>query len=233
MNQIMATAASIGPDSHVLDAGCGVGGSAMWLAEHLGTHVQGLTISTDQSIRARRYVRQRSLDHLVEVSQGDFLHTEYSDGSFDVAWAQESLVHEPDKRAFFAEIHRVLKPGGRLVIEDWFAERPAVTNREIKVLDAWTAGCAVSPLISVEHLLNIARPSGFRVVEQINLEPFVRRSVMRLFQTSLLLYPLMFVLYKRGIRSPAQHKHLLGAFHAHEAFYRNLWSVHLIVLEKP
>lgn len=232
MNELMAQSAGIQAGMRVLDAGCGVAGSAMWLAETVDVSVVGITISSDQMIRGRRYVRQRALQKSVTIELLDFIDTKLPESSFDIVWAQESLVHETDKEAFFKEMYRVLRPGGRIVLEDWYAGRPPRTNRERRLLRAWTDGCHVAELVPACHVVQMAESAGFQSTEIRDLRPFVQKSVRRLRQTSLFLFPLMTFLYHRGVRSSVQHQHLRGAISATPAFERGLWSIFVMVFTK-
>src|SRR6476646_11694 len=65
MNRVLADLARIGQGQRVLDAGCGVGGSSLWLAEHRGAQVLGITPVGSQVARARAFARHRGLSHLV------------------------------------------------------------------------------------------------------------------------------------------------------------------------
>ncbi|MCB9759761.1 MAG: class I SAM-dependent methyltransferase [Alphaproteobacteria bacterium] len=103
---------------HTLDVGCGVGGTALFLAEHLGHQVTGLNITQVQVDRARENVAAAGLEGRVEVVCGDACAMPFPDASFDAVTLIECAFHVADKPALFGEIARVLKPGGRLVMAD-------------------------------------------------------------------------------------------------------------------
>ena len=95
MNRVLAERAVIRPGQRVLDAGCGVGGSSLWLAEQRGAEVIGITPVADQVARARRFAATRMLADRVAFEQADYTNTPFPDGSFDVVWA----AGEPVPRA--------------------------------------------------------------------------------------------------------------------------------------
>ena len=112
-NRTLLRGCRLGPGQHVLDAGCGVGGTAIFLAETHGVRVTGLTNCGPQVAVATRFVHERCLAHLVEFKVGDFMELPFPDATFDVVLNHESLCYAVDKLAYLQGVYRVLKPGGR------------------------------------------------------------------------------------------------------------------------
>jgi len=104
----------------ILDAGCGVGGTAIWIVENYGADVMGITIVDKQVRLAKKYAIKRKVDKKAIFSFGDYTATGYSDSSFDKIYAIESVCHAIDKEAFIKEAYRILKPGGKLCVCDYF-----------------------------------------------------------------------------------------------------------------
>src|SRR5262245_54084685 len=146
LNQVLAERVAIQPGERVLDAGCGVGGSSMWLAAQRGAEVVGITLSERQVVRAGRLAAQRALSDRVRFEQADYTHTPFPDGSFDVVWAIESVCHAPDKPAFYQEAARLLRPGGRLVMADFVRTRRPLDPAGERLLHEWLDGWAVPDL---------------------------------------------------------------------------------------
>ncbi len=65
MNERLADRLDLKAGDHVLDAGCGIGGSSIWLAENFGVRVTGITISPTQIDQARKNAKKRGVEHLV------------------------------------------------------------------------------------------------------------------------------------------------------------------------
>ena len=101
---------------NILDAGCGVGGSARHLAERFGAVVEGITLSPVQRDLAIQLSEGRSD---VRFSVADANHSGFDDNTFDIVWALESGEHMSDKYTFLKECTRVLRPGGRLILATW------------------------------------------------------------------------------------------------------------------
>jgi sarcosine/dimethylglycine N-methyltransferase len=108
----------LGPGSRVVDAGAGYGGAARWLARHKGCRVACVNLSEAQNERNRELTRAAGLDELIDVRDGSFEDMPLENGRFDVAWSQDSLLHSGDRARVFAEIDRVLGPGGEFIFTD-------------------------------------------------------------------------------------------------------------------
>lgn len=104
------------PGQACVDIGCGYGSTARRLALTRGVRVTGFTLSSEQA----RYAAAHPVPG-VDIQVRDWLANGLADASADAAWAIEPSGHMVDKPRFFAEAHRVLAPGGRLVICAWLA----------------------------------------------------------------------------------------------------------------
>ena len=114
----LAEAASITADDRVIDVGSGLGGPARYLARVHGCHVVGVDLTQELCDVAADLTRRVGLSDRVEIRQGDALALPFPDGSFDVAWTQHVSMNIADKAGFYAEMRRVLRPGGRLAFFD-------------------------------------------------------------------------------------------------------------------
>jgi tocopherol O-methyltransferase len=122
----VADAARVGRGDRVVDVGCGYGATARLLAGERGARVTGLTLSAAQAAAGAAAAGPG-----VELLVRDWLANGLPDRAFDAAIAIESLSHMPDKPRAFAELARVVRPGGRVAIVDWLtreAPRPLETR---------------------------------------------------------------------------------------------------------
>jgi ubiquinone/menaquinone biosynthesis C-methylase UbiE len=121
LRQRTADLASILPGEKVLDVGCGTGTLAIEVAHRAGHagHVAGIDPSTQQIARARSKAARRNVP--IEFQIGVIEHLHFPDQSFDVVLSTLMMHHLPAslKRQGLAEIARVLKPEGRLIIADF------------------------------------------------------------------------------------------------------------------
>jgi len=112
-----------GIESHfkVLDIGCGLGGSARFLASQYGCHVTGLDVTAEYCAVAGELSQWVGLGERTSFRQGDAVDLPFADGEFDLVWSEHVQMNIPDKSGFVAEIKRVLKPRGRFVFHDIFS----------------------------------------------------------------------------------------------------------------
>ncbi len=112
------------PPRKILDVGCGIGGSTRHIVSKYGCESgTGITLSPYQASRAEAITAEDARIDLersaVSFRVADALNQPFEDESFDLVWSLESGEHMPDKEKFVSELHRVLKPGGRLIVVTW------------------------------------------------------------------------------------------------------------------
>ena len=131
--------------TRVLDLGAGYGGSMRYLADTFGCHCVALNLSEVENERNRRMTLEAGLERHIEVVDGDFTRLDFSDGSFDLVWSQDAILHSGDRKAVCAEAARVLKPGGRLVFTDPMQTDDAPADRLQPIYDRLLLDSLASP----------------------------------------------------------------------------------------
>lgn len=233
MNRVLADRAGVTAGQRVLDAGCGVGGSSIWLAEQRGAEVVGITPVASQVARARRYAGLRGLGDRLRFEQADYTATGFPDASFDVVWALESLCHARDKAAFYREAARLLRPGGRLIIAEYLrAARPLSAAGE-QMLHQWLSGWAIGDIDTPDEHTRHAVAAGLADMRVDDVTEHTRPSLRRLFRMTSLSYPLALALRGLRLRSRMQHGNVVGALRQYQALERGLWLYGLISATKP
>lgn len=160
MNFQIAKNAQIKKSDSVLDAGCGVGGTSFFLANNIGCSVEGISLSEAHIQRALEYKKDNDPNNLVTFSCQNFCETSFSDNSFDVIFGIESIVHAEDKSAFLKEAYRLLKPGGRLLVSDYFLRHPQ-DEKEKETLKKWAYSWAIDDFIYEDDFLKEVKKNGF------------------------------------------------------------------------
>lgn len=154
MRQRAIDLAQIQPGDRVLDVGCGTGTLALEVLPRVGAagRVTGIDPGTKQIARARSKAARRHLP--VDFEIGVIEHLTFPDQTFDAVLSTLMMHHLPDdlKRRGLAEIARVLKPGGRLVIAD-FKGHPGQPAQLV-------AGAS-----GVHDLPALIKAAGFSIVE--------------------------------------------------------------------
>ncbi len=103
----------------ILDVGCGIGGSSLYLAQKFNANATGITLSPVQASRATERAQEAGLASRVQFQVADALNMPFADQSFDFVWSMESGEHMPDKEQFLKECYRVLKVGGTFLMATW------------------------------------------------------------------------------------------------------------------
>lgn len=158
--------ANIHHAEHILDAGCGIGGSALYLCDRFQAQVVGVTLSPKQAARANERAAIASLTDQAQFQVVDVLNTPFADGQFDFIWSMESGEHYPDKAQFFQESYRLLKPGGRLLMATW-CHRPThslagpLTESERWHLDALYRVYHLPYVLAIPDYAHLAAQAGF------------------------------------------------------------------------
>jgi cyclopropane fatty-acyl-phospholipid synthase-like methyltransferase len=233
MNHEVAATLDLRAGMRVLDAGCGVGGSSMWLAENFDVRVVGITVCEKQQAMARQFAAERALTDRVQFQLADFTATPFDDESFDVVWAQESVCYALDKRDFLAEAHRILRPGGQIVVEDWFRVARDLPVRKEELLREWLRCWAITDLCTGDEFLDAARSVGFADPSLRDMTLYVRPSLARLHRIGVLTFPFWAVVHRLGLRSTVAHDNLRGAILQWRALNQRLWFDAIFSARKP
>ena len=171
------------PGQRVLDSGCGVGGTAIILAEEYGVRVTGLTICEPHIAVAADQAERRGVGHLVEFRHGDFMDLPFPDSSFDVVVNQESCCYAPDKAAYLRGVFRVLKPGGRWQSLDGYLSGKPMTRAQEELHARMHKGCLTPPWPQAREIVTALAEAGFEDLREQDLTSEVLPAVEKLRNT--------------------------------------------------
>jgi len=104
--------------ARLLDLGSGYGGAVRQIVRHAGCSAVGLNLSEVENERHRRLNSEQGLADRIEVVDGTFESVPFPDGTFDVVWSQDAILHSGEREKVIHEAGRVLKPGGVLIFTD-------------------------------------------------------------------------------------------------------------------
>ena len=120
-------------DKTLLDIGCGSGGITLHLSQAHGlAHAVGFDVEMPVIEAAQIRAASRGLSDRVSFVQAAPGPLPFSDASFDVVFSKDALLHVPDKDALFADIFRVLKPGGVFAASNWMIAHDNEPSQEMK-----------------------------------------------------------------------------------------------------
>jgi cyclopropane fatty-acyl-phospholipid synthase-like methyltransferase len=232
-NQVLAEWAHVSPQDRILDAGCGIGGSAIYLAKYFGCHVTGITLSEKQAATARQKAKEHGVEALTHFQVIDYCNTPFPDASFNIIWGLESICHTLEKSTFVTEAFRLLKPKGRLIVADGFALKEKYTPNEHYGMKKWLQGWAVDSLDTMQSFKKHLQNSGFENISYRDITKNVMPSSKRLYWIS---FP-AFVFSKMGewinLRTPVQTENIKGAYYQYKTLNARLWSYGVFVAQKP
>jgi sarcosine/dimethylglycine N-methyltransferase len=149
--------AQIRAGERVLDIGAGLAGPARLLAASLGCRVDCIELSSDYCAGAELLNRLTGLDDRIAVHQASALDLPFPDDSFDAVWMQNVGMNIADKRALYAEIYRVLKPGGRFAFQEMAAGAAAVSYFPLP----WATDPSDNFLVSAQQMRSVLDETGF------------------------------------------------------------------------
>lgn len=130
---------------NILDVGCGIGGSSLYLAQKFNAKATGITLSPVQAFRAAERATEVGLESTASFQVADAQNMPFADNSFDLVWSLESGEHMPDKTKFMQECYRVLKPGGKFIMVTWCHRStetaPLTTDEKQHLADIYRVYC--------------------------------------------------------------------------------------------
>jgi Cyclopropane fatty acid synthase and related methyltransferases len=232
INKVLADKAAISQNDKVLDAGCGIGGSSIWLAKNIGCNVTGISLSERQVNKANALAAREGVNHLAKFEQNDFAATGYADESFDVVWAIESVCHANDKSEFLKETFRILKKDGRLIMADFF-KKENLQGKDAEQIRQWAHGWAVKDFSTKEEFEKQLHVAGFSQIKIEDASGAIMPSAKKLYR-SYFIGSILGFLYRLVNHNPTAQgkKNIRTAYLQYKTLQKKLWKYLIFSAEK-
>ena len=145
-------------DLEVVDIGCGIGGPSRFLAARFGCRVTGIDLTNEYCQVATMLAERTGLSDRVRYRREDATATTLPDESADLVWTQHASMNIGDKPRLYAEMFRILKPGGRLALHDITAGSEGPVHFPVP----WARDASISFLITGDEMCSELERAGFR-----------------------------------------------------------------------
>lgn len=230
-NEVLAEMGNIQNGTRIIDAGCGLGHSTLWLTEHFNARVTGITIVPRQVETMKKFIEKNKINN-VNFIEASYFNMPFEDNSVDVVWAIEAICHAKDKSQFYKEAYRVLKPGGKLLIgENLRTARPMEHEKEEllkEIFHSW----AIPDLDTAEEHRSHALGSGFRSFENKDVTGNMIVSYRNLEEMCKRWAWLNKLLHALGIISTVRRDNMLGSLKQYKAIKEKVFTYNHLLAEK-
>ena len=154
--------------ARVLDVGCGVGGPARFFAAERGWKVDGIDLTPEFVEVASRLSRRAGLSDATTYRVGSATSLPFTDRTFDGAYMLHVGMNIADKKGVFAEVHRVLKPGGIFLVYDIMRQ----SDGDFVYPVPWSSEAATNAIDRPASYRALLEGAGFRIETERNRRDF-------------------------------------------------------------
>lgn len=171
----------------IIDLGCGVGSSIFYLLKELKITViyYGVTISSTQIKIAQQHLQKINAQKILPVHfiEADFTALPLTIPSIDIAYSIEAFVHAPSATAYFEQISKKLKLGGKLLLIDDFLN-DAIVNQGLdkkgkRAVADFQYGWLANSLLTKKELSRIGQEYGLEIISETDLTPLMHNNTFK------------------------------------------------------
>jgi len=147
------------PNMHILDVGCGIGGSTRRLSHETGCRVTGVDLSDEYIDAAQRLTELLNMHERVKFQACSALEMPFDNNFFDGVWSLQMNMNVEDKLLWLRETFRVLKPGGRAVLYEVCGNK----NTPLHFPVPWAQDSSMSFLVPPKSFRDTITSAGFDI----------------------------------------------------------------------
>ena len=232
-NEIMADLVGVEAGDVVVDAGCGYGGTTVWLAKERQCNTIGINIVEPHLEKARQHAKNKGVEDRVNFLLEDFTNTSVEDSSADIFWSMEASVQAVDRLALFREAYRILKPGGKLILVEYFVNHdPYAEHEDIVGYDTILDGGAMPSLWHLPDYMKGLEEAGFSNVRYEDYTKEVLPSFRRMHKMLVAVLPTTRLLLKLKMYNPMRVGHNESCLHLANGYFRNQFRYCAVLANK-
>lgn len=194
MEDKLAEKLNLSPNSLVLDAGCGEGNVAIYLAQKYRLKIKGVDILDSAIRKAKEKAEKLDLQNRVTFYLMDYSKLDFKSSMFDGLYVMETLVHAVDYKRVLKELYKVLKPKGKLVLFEYSMAPKKYLNmltpQQQKVADMiiWESGMHSLPHFTHGRFPQILKEAGFKSIDVEDITPRIMPMLKRFYQIAFIPY---------------------------------------------
>lgn len=172
----LAEMLQITPQSRILDAGCGMGGSSLLLAKKYNAIVNGITLSQKQVAIATQQAQLENVKNVNFKVENALSLASFADNSFDIVWSLESCEQFYDKNLFIQQALRVLKPGGQLMLATWCSSQDEYEGNLAKKYQKLCQAFDLPFMPTMDHYCSLLKTNHFTLKTTLDWSMHVKKS---------------------------------------------------------
>lgn len=158
----------ISKQDHIIDLGCGLGGTARYIAKKYASKITGIDLTQEYIDTGNTMSSWLKLNKQVSLQQGSVLSMPFDEGTFDVGYMMHLGMNIENKEQFFKEVFRVLRPGSSFGIYDVMQ----MNTGEIVYPVPWATTASTSYVDTSENYKQAIENAGFVVTAENNRREF-------------------------------------------------------------
>ena len=194
--------------------------------------MSGITLSEKQFDFAVANAKKLNLDSLLDFKLEDYTRTSFTNSEFDLIWCIESISSTPHKAAFAKEANRLLKPGGKIIIADYFNTSSGKTDTG-NFLEKWRKTWSMAPIESMDNYLPLFTNNGFRLEKNLDFTNGIFPTSRRMYKSAILgALPSIAYNISHPKVSRFAKTHYKSGYYQYKALKNGLWEYRILLFEK-